>query len=239
MKIALMSGTSGLVGMQLLHQLLKNPEYSYVISLGRRKLSLKHEKLVQLMADMSYVDFMDWQTNLTSQSLGGEYDSLRDIIVENRAEIHAFCALGTTIKQAGSQKKFYTVDHDFVISFAKLTKKLGAKKFLYISALGADSTSSVYYNKVKGEVEADLKAIEFDYLGLFRPSLLLGSRHEFRLGEEAAKIITKPLVWLSLWKSMRPIHDYQVAKAMVKTALSSNNQLVEIITSGQMQDLSV
>jgi len=68
---------------------------------------------------------------------------------------------------------------------------------------------------------------------------LLGSRHEFRLGEEAAKIITKPLVWLSLWKSMRPIHDYQVAKAMVKTALSSNNQLVEIITSGQMQDLSV
>ncbi len=238
MKIALISGTSGLVGMQLLHQLLKNPDYSYIISLGRRKLALKHEKLVQLVADMSYIDSMDWQTNLTSQSLGGEYNSLRDIIVGNKAEIHAFCALGTTIKQAGSQKKFYTVDHDFVISFAKWANKLGAKKFLYISALGADPTSSVYYNKVKGEVETNLKAIHFDYLGLFRPSLLLGSRHEFRLGEEVAKIFTKPLVWLKLWKSMRPIHDYQVAKAMVKTAMGANNQSVEIISSGQMQDLS-
>jgi uncharacterized protein YbjT (DUF2867 family) len=238
MKIALISGTSGLVGMQLLHQLLKNPDYSYIISLGRRKLSLKHEKLVQLVADMSYVDSMDWETNLTSQSLGGEYNSLRDSIVGNKAEIHAFCALGTTIKQAGSKEKFYKVDHNFVISFAKWAHKIDAKKFLYISALGADPTSSVYYNKVKGEVEADLTAIHFDYLGLFRPSLLLGSRHEFRLGEEVAKIFTKPLVWLKLWKSMRPIHDYQVAKAMVKKAMSSNNQSVEIITSGQMQDLS-
>jgi hypothetical protein len=238
MKIALISGTSGLVGMQLLHQLLKNPDYSYIISLGRRKLSLKHEKLVQLVADMSYVDSLDWQTNLTSQSLGGEYNSLRDSIVGNKAEIHAFCALGTTIKQAGSKDKFYKVDHDFVISFAKWAHKIGAKKFLYISALGADPTSSVYYNKVKGEVEADLTAIHFNYLGLFRPSLLLGSRHEFRLGEEVAKIFTKPLVWLKLWKSMRPIHDYQVAKAMVNKAMSSNNQSVEILTSGQMQDLS-
>ncbi len=238
MRIALISGTSGLVGMQLLHQLLKNPEYSYLISLGRRKLSLKHEKLVQLVADMSYVDSLDWQTNLSSQSMGGEYNSLRDIILENKAEIDAYCALGTTIKQAGSKEKFYTVDHDFVVSFAKWANKLGAKKFLYISALGADPTSSIYYNKVKGEVEADLKAIHFDYLGLFRPSLLLGSRHEFRLGEEVAKIVTKPLVWLKLWKSKRPIHDYQVAKAMVKTALEKKGQSHEIITSGQMQDLS-
>lgn len=238
MKIALISGTSGLVGMQLLHQLLKNPEYSYIISMGRRKLALKHEKLVQLMADMAYIDVMDWQSNLTSQALGGEYNSLRDIIVEKKAEIHAFCALGTTINQAGSQKKFYMVDHDFVISFAKLSKKLGAKKLLYVSALGADPSSSVYYNKVKGEVEENLKALQFDYLGLFRPSLLLGSRNEFRLGEEVAKIFSKPLVWLKLWKSIRPIHDYQVAKAMVKTALDSTDKKVEIITSAIMQDLS-
>lgn len=237
MKIALISGTSGLVGMQLLHQLLKNPDYTNIISLGRRKLALKHEKLVQLVSDMSYVDSMDWQTNLTSQSLGGEYNFLRDAIIDGKAEIHAFCALGTTIKQAGSKEKFYKVDHNFVISFAKWANKLGAKKFLYISALGADPTSSVYYNKVKGEVEADLKAFHFDYLGVFRPSLLLGNRHEFRLGEEVAKIVTKPLVWLKLWKNMRPIYDYQVAKAMVKTAMSSNNQQVEVITSGQMQDL--
>ena len=238
MKIALISGTSGLVGMQLLHQLLKNSEYSFIVSVGRRKLALKHEKFVQLVGDMSYIDSWDWQTRLTSQSLGGEYNFLRDAIEEKKAEIHAFCALGTTIKQAGSQEKFYAVDHDFVIAFTKLAKKLGAKKLLYVSALGADPTSSVYYNKVKGEVEVDLKAFQFDYLGLFRPSLLLGSRQEFRFGEEIAKIVTKPLVWLKLWKSMRPIHDYQVAKAMVKRALEGKNQSPEIITSGQMQDLT-
>lgn len=238
MKIALMSGTSGLVGMQLLHQLLKNPEYLYIISIGRRKLALKHKKLVQLVGDMAYIDLWEWQTHLTSESLGGEYNFLRDSIEEEKTEIHAFCALGTTIKQAGSRDKFYTVDHNFVIAFAKLAMKLGAKKLLYISALGADPSSSVYYNQVKGEVEEALKTFEFDYLGLFRPSLLLGSRNEFRLGEEVAKIFTKPLVWLKLWKSMRPIHDYQVAQAMVKTALSPVKNKVEIISSGQMQDLT-
>lgn len=238
MKIALMSGTSGLVGMQLLHQLLKNPEYSYIISIGRRKLALKHEKLVQLAGDMAFIDLWEWQTHLTSEALGGEYNFLRDAIEEGKADIHAFCALGTTIKQAGSKEKFYLVDHDFVMAFAKLALKLGAKKLLYISALRADSSSSVYYNKVKGEVEEALKKFEFDYLGLFRPSLLLGSRNEFRWGEEAAKIVTKPLVWLKLWKSMRPIHDYQVAQAMVKTALSPVKNKVQIISSGQMQDLT-
>ncbi len=238
MKIALISGTSGLVGMQLLHQLLKNPEYSFIVIMLRRKLALKHEKLVQLVGDMAFIDSWNWQTNLTSQALGGEYNFLRDSIEEKKAEIHAFCALGTTINQAGSKEKFYLVDHDFVISFAKLAKNIGAKKMLYISALGADPASSVYYNKVKGEVEADLKGFEFDYLGLFRPSLLLGSRNEFRLGEEVAKILTKPLVWLKLWKSMRPIHDFQVAQAMVKTALGSSKKKVEIILSGQIQDLS-
>jgi len=239
MKIALLSGTSGLVGMQLLHQLLKNPEYSYIISIGRRQLALKHAKLVQLKTEMGSSHRLDWQQELVAYALGGENNQLRDAIVSQTAEIHAFCSLGTTMGQAKSKEIFYTIEHDFVISFAQLASQMGTSKFLYVSALGADANSSVYYNLVKGKIENDLKSLNFEYLGLFRPSLLLGNRTEFRFGEEVAKIFMKPLVWLKLLKNIRPIHDFQVAKAMVKTALSAKSVKVEIVVSGQIQDLSV
>ncbi|TDQ18408.1 uncharacterized protein YbjT (DUF2867 family) [Algoriphagus boseongensis] len=238
MKIALISGTSGMVGMQLLHQLLKSPEYSFVLSVGRRKLALKHDKLIQIEGDMSKILEWDWEDKVKSQTLGGEYHSFVEAIHAKSAEIHAFSSIGTTIKVAGSQEKFYAIDHDLVISFAAWVKKLGARKFLYVSAMGSDSTSSIFYNRVKGETEEDLKAFKFDYVGLFRPSLLLGNRHEFRLGEQVASIVMKPMVWLKLFKNIRPIYDHQVAKAMVKTALDSKDQQADIITSGQMQDLS-
>lgn len=238
MNIALISGTSGLVGMQLLHQLLQGSSYDYVMSVGRRKLSLKHGKLIQIDGNLSKLNSWKWEEMIKAQSLGGEYNSLIDSISAKSAEIHAFSSLGTTIKVAGSKEKFYAIDHDLVIEFARWTKMIGASKFLYVSALGADSKSSVFYNKVKGETENDLKSIQFKYLGLFRPSLLLGNRSEFRFGELIATVLMKPLVWLKVAKNIRPIYDYQVAKAMVKKALSSSSDSVEIVLSGQMQDLS-
>lgn len=238
MNIALISGTSGLVGMQLLHQLLQGNSYDYVLSVGRRKLSLKHGKLIQIEGELSKLTSWKWEDLIKAQSLGGEYNRLIDVVSEKSAEIHAFSSLGTTIKVAGSKEKFRAIDHDLVIEFARWAKKIGASKFLYVSALGADSTSSVFYNKVKGETENDLKSIQFGYLGLFRPSLLLGNRSEFRMGELVATVLMKPLVWLKVAKNIRPIYDYQVAKAMVKKALSSGSEYVEIVLSGQMQDLS-
>lgn len=238
MNIALISGTSGLVGMQLLHQLLQGSSYDYVLSVGRRKLSLKHRKLIQIDGDLFKLNSWKWEELVKAQSLGGEYTSLIDSISEKSAEIHAFSSLGTTIKVAGSKEKFRAIDHDLVIEFARWAKKIGASKFLYVSALGADSTSSVFYNKVKGETENDLKSIQFEYLGLFRPSLLLGNRSEFRMGELVASVLMKPLVWLKIAKNIRPIYDYQVAKSMVKKALSSSSDSVEVVLSGQMQDLS-
>ena len=238
MNIALISGTSGLVGMQLLHQLLQGNSYDYVLSVGRRKLSLKHGKLIQIDGDLFKLNSWDWEEMVKGKTLGGEYNSFLEAISEKKAEIHAFSSLGTTIKIAGSKEKFYAIDHDLVIGFARWAKKIGASKFQYVSALGADATSSVFYNKVKGETEEDLKSIQFDYLGLFRPSLLLGNRSEFRFGELVATVLMKPLVWLKLAKNIRPIYDYQVAKAMVKKASTSSSIPVEIILSGQMQDLS-
>lgn len=238
MNIAILSGTSGLVGMQLLHQLLNSSEYLWIISVGRRKLALKHGKLIQIEGDLAKINDWDWEEKIKEQSLGGEYHQLISAITGKTAEIHAFSSLGTTIKVAGSKEKFYEIDHDLVLGFAKWAKGLDAEKFLFVSAMGADTGSSIFYNEVKGKTEEDLKTLRFGYLGLFRPSLLLGNRHEFRFGEQVAAILMKPLVWLKLAKNIRPIYDYQVAKAMVLTANQSKSEAVEVITSGQMQDLT-
>lgn len=238
MKIALISGASGLVGKAVLHQLFKNEAYDYVLSVGRRKLAIKQHKLVQIEGNMGQLDAWDWEDKISSQSLGGEYYSLVEGLKEKTAEVHAFSSLGTTIRQAGSKENFYAIDHGMVLAFATWAKKLGAAKFLYVSSGGADINSSYYYMKVKGEVERDLQAVGFPYLALFRPSLLMGNRNEFRLSESIAQVLMKPLIWLQLLKKYRPIYDYQVAKAMVKTALAEKSTPVEIIMSGEMQDLS-
>ena len=237
MNLALISGTSGLVGMQLLHQLLRNPSYTYVLSVGRRKLALKHEKLVQIDGDLATLSRWDWENQVNAQSLGGAYQALVAAIQEQSITIHAFSSLGTTIKQAGSQAKFYAVDHDLVIEFARWAKKLGASKFLYVSAMGANAASSIFYNKVKGQTEDDLVAMQFPYLGLFRPSLLEGTRHEFRLGEQIASFFMKPLTWLKVANNIRPIQDHQVAKALVSVALASSDKSVERFLSGQLQEI--
>ncbi|MCH7400508.1 oxidoreductase [Belliella kenyensis] len=237
-KIAIISGTSGLIGMQLMHQLIQHPEYAHVLSIGRRKLALKHEKLIQIAGDMNNMREWDLEMMLRKEDIGGILFPFVDAINNRLFEIHAFCSLGTTIKQAGSKEQFYKVDHDFVINYAEFVKKLGAKKFLYVSALGADPTSNIFYNQVKGETEEDLKVLSFGYLGIFQPSLLMGSRSEFRFGEEVAKIVMKPLIWLKLLKKIRPIYDHQVAKSMIDYAVNENHLRVEVIPSGTMQELT-
>ena len=239
MTIAVLSGTSGLVGMQLLHQLLRNPSYSFVISVGRRLLALKHEKLIQLEGDLNTLNEWDWANTINSQSLGGAYQSLVSGLLEKKVTIHAFSSLGTTIKQAGSRERFFVVDHDLVLEFASWAKQLGASKFLYVSAMGANPSSSIYYNRVKGKTEEDLKKLEFTYLGIFRPSLLLGTRHEFRFGEQVATLFMAPLTWFKLGKNIRPIQDHVVAKSMVKVALSEDSRAVACFLSGKMQELGL
>ena len=95
MILALISGTSGLVGMQLLHQLLKNPSYVYVLSVGRRKLALKHEKLIQLDGEMQVLSSWDWEEKINAQALRGEYQGLVAAIKEKKVDIHSqFLRLG-------------------------------------------------------------------------------------------------------------------------------------------------
>jgi uncharacterized protein YbjT (DUF2867 family) len=131
----------------------------------------------------------------------------------------AFCCLGTTIKTAGSQAAFRAVDFDAVLAFARAARAAGATRFGVVSALGANPKSGVFYNRVKGEMEAAIVQLGFDSVIIVRPSLLLGDRGALgqptRTGEQLAAALTRPLGAL-MPKSVRPIEARTVARALLR-----------------------
>jgi len=235
-RIAIVAGGSGLVGMQLLHQLFQETAYDAVIAVGRRELAIKHSKLAQVKVEFDAISQVNLEDKLRENDIGGSNHSLIASLNEKGCTIHAFCTLGTTIKKAGSKGMFSKIDHDYVINFAKWVRALGASKFLYVSAIGSDQGSSVFYNQVKGKVEEDLKLIDFNYLGILKPSILLGDRKEVRIGEDIGKIFARVITSFGLLKKYKPIYDHKVAKAMIFHALAKNDTHLEYITSKAMQD---
>jgi uncharacterized protein YbjT (DUF2867 family) len=127
-----------------------------------------------------------------------------------------FCALGTTMHQAGSREAFRHVDHDYPLAIAKLALSRGARHFLLVSAKGANARSPFFYYRVKGELEDDVRALGYRSLTIARPSLLLGQRPEVRSGEQLAARLAH---WLP--QSWRPVDAVQVALALVQSAHQS------------------
>lgn len=142
------------------------------------------------------------------------------------------CALGTTIRDAGSQAAFRQVDHDHVLALGRLARERGARAFGVVSALGADAGSRFFYNRVKGQMEAGLRAMDWPHLVIARPSLLLGERRDFRLGEELAK----RLGWL-MPPSSRPVPAQAVARTLVAATLDGlpHPQGVRVLGNAQMR----
>ncbi|HYG03330.1 MAG TPA: oxidoreductase [Chryseosolibacter sp.] len=195
MKTALIAGSTGLVGRNLLSLILSDERYASVVAVTRKDLGISHRKLVQVKTDLS---------TLAENSSALKCDDV-------------FCCLGTTMAKAGSKEKFREADFDYPARLGSLTKSQGASKYFLVSALGADAASSIFYNKVKGETEAAIREIGFPSLHIFRPSLLLGERNESRPGEEAAKVFFRLFGFLvpSKYKGIRAL---TVAKAMVHFA---------------------
>jgi uncharacterized protein YbjT (DUF2867 family) len=171
--IATLIGSTGLTGSFLVRQLLADSAITKVISISRKSLKLSNAKLTEvLVSDLA------------------ELPSIESRI---RGELY-FCCLGTTIKTAGSKENFEKVDHTAIVAFAKAAKAHDAKSFTLVSAMGANASSKFFYNQVKGRTENDVKALGLRSLIIFKPALLIGPRHEFRLAESIA---TKTLVPLS------------------------------------------
>ncbi|GMV48198.1 MAG: hypothetical protein AMXMBFR66_35960 [Pseudomonadota bacterium] len=151
----------------------------------------------------------------------------------------AYCALGTTIKAAGSQAAFRAVDHDAVLAFARAALAAGVRRFGVVSALGAQARSANFYSRVKGETEDALAALGFASLVIARPSLLVGDRaaigQPLRRGEVLAQAITRPLGGL-VPKAWRPIAAERVARALLRAVAEASPGL-RVLSSGQMQEL--
>lgn len=194
MKVLLL-GATGLTGGYCLNGLLATPEVERVVALTRRPLEIDHPKLNSAVADFEHLEASAHHFEV-------------DVIV---------CCLGTTIRQAGSRERFHRVDHDYCLEAARIGKARGAKAFLLMSAVGASDRSTVFYNKVKGELERDIKALHYPLLSIYHPGLLLGNRSEHRTGEAAmAKVM--PILNLGLLgplSKFRGIESEMVAHAMV------------------------
>lgn len=203
----LLAGATGLTGEHLLDRLLNEPTVARVLAPSRRPLA-EHPHLDNPVGEL---------LELLPQ-LSGAIDT-------------AFCCLGSTIKQAGSQEAFRAVDHDLVLAFAQRARELGARHLLVISALGADANSSVFYNRVKGEMEQALKAQDWPQLTIVRPSLLQGARQEFRLGERLAAPFMR---WLP--GKYRGIEATVLARALWRLALEEDRG-TRIIESHQLRRL--
>jgi len=139
------------------------------------------------------------------------------------------CALGTTIKVAGSRERFREVDFGIPLAAARIALGQGARHFLLVSSIGANRRSRAFYTRVKGELEQAVLGLGFRSVTIVRPSLLLGERREFRLGEE----IFKRLAFLPLGR-YRPIHARDVAAALVGAA-KEDQPGVRTIESAEMQ----
>lgn len=191
--VAIVAGATGLVGRALVRQLADDPAWREVRALVRRGPSGEAggPTLVQVPVDYERLDPPpSWA-----------------------AADQVFCALGTTIRQAGSQAAFRRVDYDYPVALARAARASGARHFLLVSAVGADPHSRVFYNRVKGEVETAIAELGFRSVTIARPSLLLGKRAEPRLGEQVGKVLglLAPARW-------RPVPAERVARALVEAA---------------------
>ncbi|WML44128.1 oxidoreductase [Neobacillus sp. PS3-40] len=216
-KTALLIGASGLVGNELLKLILKSSSYEKVKIFVRKRISIEHPNLEQIVINFDHLEEQE------------PHFKVNDV----------YCCLGTTIKKAGSQAAFKKVDFEYPVNLAKIAKKNGVQKFLIISALGADANSNIFYNRVKGELEEEVKKINLPSLHIFQPSLLLGKRQEFRFGEKIA-ILLSPIFSQFLrggLQKYKPIKANDVACAMYVTAQSEQIG-TKAYHSNQIFDLS-
>lgn len=209
-RTALVAGSTGLIGSQLLDLLLADGYYDKIIALSRKSLPVSHARLENVLIDLHSLDKL---STLKADDV--------------------FCCLGTTLKQAGSKEAFKRVDYEYPLQVAKSLKSNGAKKFLLVSALGANKSSRIFYNEVKGLVEETIGNLGYDSYHIFRPSLLIGPRKEARAGEDAAKIFYSLFGFL-IPKKYKGIESVKVARAMMTEAKSDKTGL-QIYESASLQ----
>ncbi len=213
-RTVLLAGATGLVGREILHGLLADATVGAVHTLGRRPMPLQHGKHVHHVVDFTALPGLP-------------------------AAHEVYLVLGTTIKVAGSEQAFRSVDHDANLAVARAARAAGATRAGLVSAMGADAGSSLFYNRVKGETEDALRAMGFATLVIARPSFLAGDRASLgqpvRSGEGLALSISQ---WLKplIPANYRSIDVRKVAAALLR-GVPAGATGTQVMLSGQMQRL--
>ncbi len=191
-------GASGLIGGHIVNILAKQDHFQEVVILVRKNIPVSSPKIRQVIVD--FEDYKQFQ-----QAMEG-------------CEI-VFCSVGTTqAKVKGDMQAYRKVDYDIPVNAARFASDLGCRHFLLVSSVGADANSSNFYLKLKGEVENEISAFVLPAFSVFRPSMLLGQRSEFRLGERIGQFLMKALSFL-IPSKYKPIEAADVALAMVNASL--------------------
>lgn len=214
-RTALLAGATGLVGRALLPLLLASKHYRGVHVLLRRAApDIKPSPKLKV----HHVDFA---------MLPAAFPTVDDV----------FITLGTTIKVAGSEAAFRKVDFGFVVNTARAARAAGATRLAVVSALGADAKSRVFYNRVKGEMEAAIAQLGYKSIVIAQPSLLLGDRAALGQAVRSGEVWAARLLWPMSWmvpKGVRPIQARAVASALL-TAILTAKPDVRVLKSGAMQ----
>ena len=208
-KTALVLGSSGLIGSLLLEKLFNHPDYATIVAIVRKPQQINHPKLIEIVTDFNSEINLD------------EIEQIDSI----------FSCLGTTRKKTPDLDAYHKIEVDIPNQFAKLGNQKGLTKFHYISAVGANVTSSNFYLKMKGEAEKTLENTGIKQLLLYRPSLLIGNRTEYRLTENiSAKIF--PLINFFLRGNLskyKSIEAEKVAQSLLANDLHATSNKVSIL----------
>ena len=192
-----------MIGRELTTLCMNEPKIDRVFMLVRKPMAFEHDKLHQIVVD---------------------YDTISEKDIPEKIDV-VYCCLGTTIKKAKTRERFRQVDFEYVVELANLAKFKKVEKFIAISAMGANRKSSMFYNRVKGEMEDYLmNDLKMDNVFILRPSLLLGNREEYRLGEKIATVLMTLInvMFIGNLRMYKAIPAKTVAKAMMN--LSKMNE---------------
>ncbi|MDH1007959.1 oxidoreductase [Pseudomonas nicosulfuronedens] len=203
----LLAGATGLTGEHLLDRMLNEPTVKRVIAPARRKLA-EHPRLENPIGPLA---------------------ELIPHLVQPVDTV--FCCLGTTLKEAGSEEAFRSVDYDLPLALGERGLALGARHYIVVSALGADSKSSIFYSRTKGELEDALRQQGWQQLTIARPSLLLGQREEVRLAELLAAPFSRILPG-----KLHGIEAIALARALWRLALETGKG-VRVVESDELRKL--
>ena len=215
MKTALLFGASGLVGNHLLNQLISNNNYSKIKLFVRSSIDISDPKIEIIQTDFNNLE-----------------NHREDIKGDN-----CFFCIGTTKKNSPDKNEYRRVELEVPKQIAQIAKSNSVNSFAFVSSGYADPKSSGDYLKFKGEVEEELKRLNFPKLGIMRPSFLLGDRKEKRIGEKIGIFVFKLLspLFLGPLKKMKPIHSATVAKAMI--AITQNDSSQTIFESNEISEI--